>query len=166
MGIPLGLAASVIFALGFGGGYLYHTPSPSTVTTLNLVQQAMAHTQAEAPYTQIANEGVSLRQINDKLRPFQVKMTRWPKQLPIRYLNHCQFGQHDMALHMVIQSPQGRLNIYFVPENTTTADTLIENEQQATIQSFHHLSVIVVGHQNDGISTIATDIRRHLVQMI
>jgi hypothetical protein len=164
--IPLGLVASVIFAIGFGGGYLFHGQPSVRSAPINLAQQAIFHTQTEAPYTQIANEGVSLRQINDKLRPFNVQMTRWPKELPIRYLNHCQFGQHAMALHVVVEAPEGRLNVYFVPENAKTTETLIENKQQATLKNFHNISVIVVGSKNDAISTTTTDIRRHLVQTL
>ncbi len=164
--IPLGLVASSIFALGFGGGYLSHGQKTPKKPLTTLVQQAIFHTQTEAPYTQIANENVSLRQINEKLHPFNVKMTRWPKQLPIRYLNHCQFGQHDMALHVVIDAPKERFNVYFVPENTAKTETLFKNQQQATLQNFHNISVIVVGHQSNAISTAATDIRRHLMQVL
>ena len=153
------------FLLGLGVGYWLNAPSAPVYQ--DLANIAIQHTLAEQGHTDVANEQVTLRQINDKLSAFKVQMTRWPTDLPPTFVNYCSFGKHKMALHMTVVTDTGkRLNVYFVPEYQAGTETLTTQDQKATVEGFENLSVIVVGEQGDNTDQATKDIRRHLIQTI
>lgn len=161
-----GWAASVTFLLGLGGGYWMQDGVKNALPT-DLANMAITHTLNEQGHTNFATENVTLQQINDKLGAFKVQMTRWPSDLAPTFVNYCSFGKHKMALHMTVATENGkRLNVYFVPEYQAGSETLTTGDQQATVEGFENLSVIVVGSEDDNTDQATKDIRRHLIQTI
>ncbi|KHT63422.1 hypothetical protein RJ45_11995 [Photobacterium gaetbulicola] len=152
------LAASVAFIFGLFIGQYNQGISPNN-PPLEIAQIALEHVQAEAPFIEGIDESVSLSQVNAKLTPFGSSFNDIPGH--IYYVNHCGFGDKN-ALHMVMDTPQGKVTVFIVPEPSPAMTPFNNQSMQGVIVPVSNASLIVVGEKGQDVSPVAKRLRNKL----
>ena len=154
----LAIAASVAFVFGVLLGQFNLQILPPTETT-GIGQIALQHVYTEAPFIDGVDESVSLRQVNAKLQPFGTNLTELPGH--VYYVNHCGFGDQN-ALHMVMETEEGKVTIFVVPEKSTTTSTFNDSQMKGVVVPLQHTSLIVVGEKGQDVAPIANTIKSEM----
>ncbi|PSU28517.1 DUF3379 domain-containing protein [Photobacterium lutimaris] len=152
------LAASVAFAFGLFIGQ-YNQGLSTSNPQLEIAQIAMEHVRAEAPFIDGIDESVTLSQVNAKLTPFGSNFNAIPGH--VYYVNHCGFGDQN-ALHMVMDTAQGKVTVFIVPEQSPDMTQFDDQSMQGVIMPVRNASLIVVGGKGQDISPVANSLRNEL----
>jgi hypothetical protein len=162
----LAIAASVAFLCGLLIGQLNWRSVIIPAAHASLGDTALAHVENEAPMTHIADEQVSLVQINHKLAPFGQQFTH---ELPahIYYVNHCSFAGVGAALHLVMQGTHDRITVFVVPQSSAKNyhfdDDHLKGEVTAlTSEHGSASSLIVVGDKSEDLTIISKQLKNSL----
>lgn len=153
------LAASVAFVVGISIGQFRLELSPVSEHPVGIAQIALDHVQAEAPFIDGIDEGVTLSQVNAKLIPFGPKLNQLPGH--VYYVNHCGFGAHN-ALHMVMESSAGKVTIFVVPETTQGINQFSGDNMQGVLMPVRDASLIIVGEPGQNLTPIAKELKADL----
>lgn len=155
----LGLAASVVFLAGLFVGQFTGFINPAT-SQPKLAQMALEHIHQESPFINGIDEAVSLTQVNAKLTPFGTQFNDLPGH--VYYVNHCGFGDQN-ALHMVMDTAQGKITVFLVPTDTVSSlTTFADNNMQGVVLPAHNADLIVVGKKGLDITPVAQRLKSDL----
>ncbi|OAN18575.1 hypothetical protein A3K86_06725 [Photobacterium jeanii] len=166
--VHLAIAASVAFAFGIFTGQFNsifdNTSSTSKTAQIaaaeaNLGQMALDHFYAEAPFVNTIDEGVELSQVNAKLKPFGSELTELPGH--VYYVNHCSFGNQN-ALHMVMDTPQGKVTVFVVPMKSQIETDFKDSKMEGVLMPLRDASLIVVGEKGSDMKPVANTIKSEL----
>ncbi|QUJ66665.1 DUF3379 domain-containing protein [Photobacterium sp. GJ3] len=151
----LAIAASVAF---FGGLLLgKFIPDAIPGSSPDIGQIALTHIYNEAPFVNQIDEGVSLTQVNAKLKPFGPTLSTLPSH--VYYLNHCGFNGGD-ALHMVLHGQHGKITVFVVPQPSKNMTSFEDNNMNGVVMPSHDASLIVVGNKGENIMPIAEKLQK------
>ncbi|MGR5144498.1 DUF3379 domain-containing protein [Photobacterium sp. DNB23_23_1] len=152
------MAASVAFVFGLFIGQ-YNQGVSASNPQLEIAQIAMEHVKAEAPFIDGIDESVTLSQVNAKLTPFGSTFNDIPGH--VYYVNHCGFGNKN-ALHMVMDTPQGKVTVFVVPEQSPDITPFNDQSMKGVVVPVRNASLIVVGENGQDVSPVATTLRNEL----
>ncbi|MCQ1059590.1 DUF3379 domain-containing protein [Photobacterium sp. ZSDE20] len=152
------MAASVAFVFGLFIGQ-YNQGISASNPQLEIAQIAMEHVKAEAPFIDGIDESVTLSQVNAKLTPFGSTFNDIPGH--VYYVNHCGFGNKN-ALHMVMDTPQGKVTVFVVPEQSPDITPFNDQSMKGVVVPVRNASLIVVGENGQDVSPVATTLRNEL----
>ncbi|MGF1724256.1 DUF3379 domain-containing protein [Photobacterium nomapromontoriensis] len=155
----LGLAASVVFIAGLFVGQFTGFINPAT-SQPKLAQMALEHIYQESPFVNNIDEAVSLTQVNAKMTPFGSQFDRLPGH--VYYVNHCGFGDQN-ALHMIMGTAHGKVTVFIVPTDTSSAlTTFADSNMQGVVLPAHNADLIVVGEKGQDITPVAQKLKSDL----
>ena len=154
----IAMAASVAFVFGIFVGQFNQGINISN-PQLEIAQIAMDHVRHEAPFIEGIDESVTLNQVNAKLTPFGPSFSNMPGH--VYYVNHCGFGE-KVALHMVMDSPQGKVTVFVVPEQSPDMTQFNDQSMQGVVMPVQNASLIVVGEKGQDVAPIAKNLRDEL----
>ncbi|BDY06139.1 DUF3379 family protein [Ferrimonas sp. YFM] len=139
----LAAAASVAFVIGLS---LTLIRQPAT-----LGDHALAHVAHEAGFADRVDEKVSLAALNTKLASFGGKMD--DPQGHIYYANYCDFDG-VRSLHMVMDTPQGKMTVFFVPkeQNKEMSPAFSNDKYEGAAFDMGPFQVAVVGGKNQQLA--------------
>ncbi|MGR5077799.1 DUF3379 family protein [Photobacterium swingsii] len=161
--VHLAIAASIAFAFGVFTGQFDQIISNADVTrsaeAAPLGQIALSHVHDEAPFIDTIDESVQLSQVNAKLKPFGTELSSLPGH--VYYVNHCAFGKQN-ALHMVVDTPEGKVTVFIVPEQSPTAASFNDKTMAGIVMPLQNASLIVVGDKNADMQPVAKTIKSEL----
>ncbi|MGF1699154.1 DUF3379 domain-containing protein [Photobacterium makurazakiensis] len=156
--LHLALAASVAFAFGVFTGQ-FNNITDSASYQAGIAQLALEHVHNEAPFINGIDESVSLTQVNAKLTPFGPQFSDLPGH--IYYVNHCGFGDKN-ALHMVMDTEQGKVTVFVVPADSPQMTAFSDNNMQGVVMPIRNASLIVVGEKGQDVTPIAKTLEADL----
>jgi hypothetical protein len=154
----MAIAASVALAVGIMIGQFNHFALPSAQAA-GIGQIALQHVHTEAPFVNTVDESVSLQQVNAKLLPFGPSLSNLPGH--VSYVNHCGFGDKN-ALHMVMDTPQGKVTVFIVPEVSKTMTAFNDKQMDGIVMPIKNASLIVVGEKGQDVMPIIKSIESDL----
>lgn len=162
-----GLAASVAFAAGLFIGQMVQDPLPAdasshsapVIASTTLAKEAIAHVNDEANFVEHVNENATLQQVNAKLQPLGSSLAELPGH--IYYVNYCGFDG-ETALHLIMDSPQGKVTVFFVPTPSPAIASASDNHSASIVIPINNASLIVVGEKGHDLMPIANDITHNL----
>ncbi|WP_261857901.1 DUF3379 domain-containing protein [Photobacterium sanguinicancri] len=161
--VHLAIAASVAFAFGVFTGQFDQILSNAEVIrsaeASSLGQIALSHVHAEAPFIDTIDESVQLSQVNAKLKPFGTELSSLPGH--VYYVNHCSFGEQN-ALHMVVDTPEGKVTVFIVPEQSPTVTNFNDKTMGGVLLPLRNASLIVVGEKGVDMDPVAKTIKSEL----
>jgi hypothetical protein len=155
---PYGLAASVAFAVGLYLGQqniLSNQPYSDSI----IGEVALKHVSDEAHFVEGINENATLQQVNAKLEPFGSAMTNLPGH--IYYVNYCGF-EDEIALHMIMDSPQGKVTVFVVPTTSHGISNATDGYSESLVVPIRNASLIVVGDKGQNLMPVASKIKSDL----
>ncbi|MBL4830828.1 MAG: DUF3379 domain-containing protein [Aliivibrio sp.] len=162
----LAIAASVAFVCGLMIGQLNWRNVIIPTAQASLGDTALAHVVDEAGMTDIADEQVSLQQVNSKLAPFGQQFVH---ELPahIYYVNHCSFTGIGAALHLVMQGEHDRITVFVVPTNSVKDYLFDDDHLKGEVVALssaqgHASSLIVVGDKAENLTAITKQLESNL----
>lgn len=151
------LAASVIFAVGLVVGQVNWGAIVVTPAHANLGDMAVEHIQAEQHFIKGVNEANNEQEMTSKLASYSYQLTSaFPYKL--YYLNHCGFTPDHHALHMVFQGEQGRVTAFVSNVATTKASDFDKEGMKGAIVPLAKGSLVVVGNENENVTSIANQL--------
>ncbi|NDV91114.1 DUF3379 family protein [Alteromonas sp. 345S023] len=133
----IALAASVAFTVGIGFTMWYHQP-------ISIGGQALAHMQ----YAQIEESHsllpVNLDMVNAKLASFGARFDEMIGDVEV--VNFCHLST-VRSLHLIVDTPQGKMSVFIVPERNDIRVPSEFNDQQFHGESIkmQHANIMVVG---------------------
>ncbi|MGO2281037.1 DUF3379 family protein [Vibrio casei] len=149
------LAASVIFTVGLMVGQVNWGALIITPAHARLDSMAIHHIHEEAPFIKDVNEANNAQEMQAKLGTYSYALTSaFPYH--IYYLNHCGFSPDHHALHMVFQGKKGRVTAFISNIAAPNASDFAKDGMKGTIIPLPQGSLVVVGNENEDISSIAT----------
>ncbi|PSV33352.1 MULTISPECIES: DUF3379 family protein [unclassified Photobacterium] len=153
-----GLAASVAFAIGLFVGQMNLLPSQQLPIN-SLANVALEHVSYEAKFVDNIDEKATLQQVNAKLQPFGSEM----KDLPghIYYVNYCGFDG-KRSLHMVMDTPQGKVTVFVVPTPSHAISNSTDNNNESLVVPIREASLIIVGDKGQNLMPVASKIKNDL----
>ncbi|MGF1690390.1 DUF3379 family protein [Photobacterium kagoshimensis] len=161
--VHLAIAASIAFAFGVFTGQFDQIISNADVThsakATSLGKIALTHVHDEAPFIATIDESVKLSQVNAKLRPFGTELSSLPGH--VYYVNHCSFGDQN-ALHMVIDTPAGKVTVFVVPEQSPAAVNFNDKTMGGVLLPLQKASLIVVGDKGVDVNPVAKTLKSEL----
>ncbi|MEL6115296.1 DUF3379 domain-containing protein [Photobacterium sp. SP02] len=150
----LAIAASVAFLCGLLIGQFQ--PGFSLSPAEDMGQIALAHIYNEAPFVDQVDEGVSLTQVNAKLKPFGPELSGLPSH--VYYLNHCGFNGSG-ALHMVIGGKHGKITVFVVPQSSNAMKSFEDGKMRGVVMPSQNASLIVVGNKGEDVMPVAEQLK-------
>ncbi|WP_330960748.1 DUF3379 domain-containing protein [Photobacterium sp. 53610] len=150
----LAIAASVAFLCGLFIGQFSDRIMPASSPDIG--QIALKHIYNEAPFVDQIDEGVSLKQVNAKLKPFGPKFSTLPSH--VYYLNHCGFDGGD-ALHMVMEGQSGKVTVFVVPKPSRAMENFEDKNMRGVVIPSQEASLIVVGNKGENVMPIAEKLK-------
>ncbi|RXJ72947.1 hypothetical protein CS022_12770 [Veronia nyctiphanis] len=172
----MSIAASVAFVFGIVLGQFNWSEAPANIAqqaTSNVAksinslgQVALKHYYDESPFTNVADEKATLKQVNLKLSPFgQQFKNGFPGR--ITYVNHCNFGELGPGLHVVMQTDQGESMTFFVVktigENT---ERFSDDKMNVIMKQSDDNRLIVVGQKGSEVEEVAEKLKQNLYSII
>ncbi|MGF1784625.1 DUF3379 domain-containing protein [Photobacterium swingsii] len=161
--VHLAIAASIAFAFGVFTGQFDQIISNADVTrsaeAAPLGQIALSHVHDEAPFIDTIDESVQLSQVNAKLKPFGTELASLPGH--VYYVNHCAFGNKN-ALHMVVDTPEGKVTVFVVPEQSPATASFNDKTMAGVVMPIKNASLIVVGDKGTDMQPVAKTIKSEL----
>ncbi|TKB49822.1 DUF3379 domain-containing protein [Ferrimonas sediminicola] len=148
--LHLAAAASIAFVIGLS---LTLTRKPAT-----LGEHALAHVAHEAGFADRVDERVSLTALNTKLASFGGRMDSAPGH--IYYANYCDFDG-IRSLHMVVDTSEGKMTVFFVPKEQNKAMTLSFGNDRYEGAAFDlgPFQVAVVGGRNQRLDPTVSQLK-------
>lgn len=150
----LAVAASVLFTFGLSFTLWQHRD-------INLAEHALAHVYHEEG-AMFVDEGLSLEQVNAKLASFGGRFTADIGK--VYYANFCDF-RSVKSLHMVLDTPQGKVTLFVVPhqDNFFLQEEFSDQQYEGRAMALQQASLILVGEQGQPLETLQESLR-HKVQ--
>ncbi|USD36686.1 DUF3379 family protein [Ferrimonas sp. SCSIO 43195] len=146
----LAAAASVAFVIGLSLTFIRQPVS--------LGDHALAHVAHEAGFADKVDEAVSLQALNTKLASFGGKMEQMPGH--IYYANYCDFDG-VRSLHMVMDTPDGKMTVFFVPKEQNKSMSPEFGNDKYTGEAFEmgRFQIAVVGGKQQHIDSAVSMLR-------
>ncbi|WP_060989051.1 DUF3379 family protein [Photobacterium leiognathi] len=154
-----GLAASVAFAIGMYFGQANFNPTQLPPTATNLADIAIEHVNYEEKFVRNLNENATLQQVNAKLQPLGSEIKNLPGH--VYYVNYCGFDGKP-SLHMIMDTPQGKVTIFFVPTPSDGISNSTDNQSESLVMPIHDASLIIVGSKGENLMPVANEIKKNL----
>jgi len=144
--VNLALAASVVVVIGLS----IQLFNPLSHSPASLGAHSIGHLMNEYEYFEQAKENNSLAQVNAKLVRFGGQFTSQSVDILGKavFANYCDFDGVT-SLHLIYDSPQGRMSVFVTPPNTTiNFEADFDNEQYiGKGLKFAKAHISVVGHR-------------------
>lgn len=149
----MGLAASLLLMVGLT--FTFWQPGQ-----VDVAENALAHIYHEHKALEV-DENLSLAQVNAKLASFGGEFVADIGK--VYYANFCDF-KNTKSLHMVLDSPEGKITVFIVPHNEKQklSEHFSNHEYQGKTLNMQRASLILVGNKQQRFSSLEESLKAKL----
>ncbi|NVK55929.1 MAG: DUF3379 family protein [Alteromonadaceae bacterium] len=149
----IGLAASVAFTCGIAltAWQQQHT---------ELDQAALTHMYYAEHEQPVGNARITPQLVNAKLAQFGAELD--PSIGKIASINYCLLDT-IRSLHMIIETPQGRMSVFLVPDNSQVAPNEFSDPvYKGTSYALQKTNVLVIGEKSADLPAFTSQLQQRL----
>ncbi len=150
----IGLAASVAFTCGIA-------LTAWQQQHVELDQAALAHMYYAEHEQPVGDAAITPQLVNAKLAQFGAQLD--PSIGKIASVNYCLLDA-IRSLHMIIETPQGRMSVFLVPDNAKPAPGEFSDPMyKGTSYALQKTNVLVVGDKNSDLPAFTSQLQQRLI---